>query len=65
MIFSWPRAWAASDRARVDADAIAGEAVVSTLPRRLHHLRMGRPNFTANSWSRSSCAGTAMMAPVP
>ena len=27
--------------------------------------RMGRPYFTANSWSRSSWAGTAMMAPVP
>jgi hypothetical protein len=27
--------------------------------------RIGRPYFVANSWSRSSCAGTAMMAPVP
>ncbi len=27
--------------------------------------RMGRPNLVANSKSRSSCPGTAMMAPVP
>ncbi len=27
--------------------------------------RMGRSNFFANSQSRSSCAGTAMIAPVP
>ena len=26
---------------------------------------MGRPNFLANSKSRSSCPGTAMIAPVP
>ena len=26
---------------------------------------MGRWNFLANSQSRSSCAGTAMIAPVP
>jgi hypothetical protein len=26
---------------------------------------VGRPNAVANSKSRSSCAGTAMMAPVP
>ena len=26
---------------------------------------MGRPNFLANSQSRVSCAGTAMIAPVP
>jgi hypothetical protein len=26
---------------------------------------MGMPNFFANSKSRSSCAGTAMIAPVP
>ena len=27
--------------------------------------RIGRPNWVANSKSRLSCAGTAMMAPVP
>ena len=27
--------------------------------------RIGRPYLVANSKSRSSCAGTAMMAPVP
>ena len=27
--------------------------------------RIGSPNFTANSKSRSSWAGTAMIAPVP
>ncbi len=32
---------------------------------RRHHRRMGMPNVVANSQSRSSCAGTAMIAPVP
>ena len=27
--------------------------------------RIGRPNFFANAQSRSSCPGTAMIAPVP
>ncbi len=27
--------------------------------------RIGRSNAFANAWSRSSCAGTAMIAPVP
>ena len=27
--------------------------------------RIGSPNAVANAWSRSSCAGTAMIAPVP
>ena len=32
---------------------------------RLNHLSNFDPYFVANSKSRSSCAGTLMMAPVP
>jgi hypothetical protein len=40
---------------------------VSTTPsaRGRTTCRLGRANFAANAASRASCAGTAMMAPVP
>ena len=40
------------------------KASFSTLPPFTTSM-MGRPNFLANSQSRVSWAGTAMMAPVP
>ncbi len=48
---------------------IAGPSPVKALPSKPSSgctvRTIGRPNFSANSQSRESCAGTAMIAPVP
>ena len=50
---------------RVPDRAATPESAPTAAPSPLTTSTMGRPNFLANSQSRVSWAGTAMMAPVP
>ena len=57
----------AVDQRRIDRDAFADETDggFTRSPGGLTTSMIGSSNFRANSKSRSSCAGTAMIAPVP